>query len=91
MKNSRKRRNMSYCKCTAPIRQKVLLVNNTVSLKKSRKPAKKKSRKPAKKKSRKPAKKKSRKPAKKKSRKSKSKFKVRKDRVFPKHGQIGAG
>jgi hypothetical protein len=41
-----------------------------------------------KKKSRKPAKKKSRKPAKKKSRKSKSKFKVRKDRVFTKPGQI---
>ena len=60
-------------------------------VRKSRKPAKKKSRKPAKKKSRKPAKKKSRKPAKKKSRKSKSKFKVRKDRVFTKHGQIGGG
>ena len=55
----------------------------------SRKPVKKKSRKPVKKKSRKPVRK-SRKPAKKKSRKSKSKFKVRKDRVFTKHGQIGS-
>ena len=57
--------------------------------KKSRKPVKKKSRKPVKKKSRKHVKKKSRKHVKKKSRKRKSKFKVRKDRIFEKHGLLG--
>jgi len=101
MKNSRKRRNMSYCKCSGANKIKGFTCkqhckygrpkkSRKPAKKKSRKPAKKKSRKPAKKKSRKPAKKKSRKPAKKKSRKSKSKFKVRKDRVFTKHGQIGS-
>jgi hypothetical protein len=53
------------------------------------KSVKKKSRKPVKKKSRKPVKKKSRKPVKKKSRKRKSKFRVRKDRIFEKHGLLG--
>jgi hypothetical protein len=92
---------MSYCKCSGANKTKGFTCkqhckydrpkkSRKPAKKKSRKPAKKKSRKPAKKKSRKPAKKKSRKPAKKKSRKSKSKFKVRKDRVFTKHGQIGS-
>jgi len=85
MKNSRKRRNMSYCKCRGANKTKGFTCKQHCKYGRP-----KKSRKPAKKKSRKPAKKKSRKPAKKKSRKSKSKFKVRKDRVFTKHGQIGA-
>ncbi len=86
MKNSRKRRNMSYCKCSGANKIKGFTCKQHCKYDRP-----KKSRKPAKKKSRKPAKKKSRKPAKKKSRKSKSKFKVgKKDRVFTKDGQIGA-
>jgi len=81
MKNSRKRRNMSYCKCSGANKTKGFTCKQHCKYGRPKK-------------SRKPAKKKSRKPAKKKSRKSKSKFKVRKDRkdrVFKKHGQIGAG
>jgi len=82
---------MSYCKCRGANKTKGFTCKQHCKYGRP-----KKSRKPAKKKSRKPAKKKSRKPAKKKSRKSKSKFKVgkhrkEKDRVFPKHGQIGEG
>ena len=85
---ARKKRNMSYCKCSGVNKTKGFTCKQHCKYgrpKKSRKP-KKKSRKPKKKsrrpkkKSRKPAKKKSRKP-KKKSRKSKSKFKIGKDRV----------
>ena len=69
MKNSRKRRNMSYCKCRGANKTKGFTCKQHCKYGRPKK---------------------SRKPAKKKSRKSKSKFKVRKDRVFPKHGQIGA-
>ena len=86
MKNSRKRRNMSYCKCSGANKTKGFTCRQHCKYGRP-----KKSRKPVRKKSRKPARKKSRKPARKKSGKSKTKFKVRKDRVFKKHGQIGAG